>query len=91
MSSEYFGRKCQSSLIDIRANGKDIYEMKFPIKMYADCYIRAAAGSGHDPNVRERYKRGEIAQISLPVRGDANDMTTYFYLAHYITSLGGIE
>lgn len=91
MSSEYHGSMCQSSIVDIRANGSNINLMSFPMTMYADCYIRIAAGSGHDANVRYRYHRGETANISLPVTGDANDMTTYFYLANYITSLGNIE
>lgn len=91
MSSEYGGLLCKSSLVDIRANGHNISEMSFPMTMYADCYIRIAAGSGHDPNVRERYRRGTTANIHLPVSGDANDMTTYFYLAKYITSLGNVE
>ena len=91
MSSEYFGRKCKTSMIDIRANGTNIFNMRFPITMYADCYIRVAAGSGQDPNVRQRYFRGQTLNIQLPVTGDANDMTTYFYLADYITSLKNIE
>ena len=91
MSSEYQGRLCATSIVDIRANGKNIDSMKFPISMYADCYIRIAAGSGQDPNVRQRVRRGQIYDITLPVTGDANDMTTYFYLANYITSLSGIE
>ena len=91
MSSEYGGTLCQSSRIDIRANGKDINTMEFPMQMYADCYIRIAAGSGNDANVRERYHRSQELNIKLPVTGDANDMTTYFFLANYITSLKNIE
>ena len=91
MSSEYQGTVCRSSLVDIRANGSNINTMSFPMTMYADCYIRIAAGSGQDANVRYRYRRGEVANIVLPVTGDATDMTTYFYLANYITSLGNIE
>jgi hypothetical protein len=63
MSSEYYGRKCQSSLVDIRANGSNIIDMRFPMKMYSDCYIRIAAGSGQEPNVRRRYHRGEELDI----------------------------
>jgi len=59
--------------------------------MYADSYIRVAAGSGSVPNVRVRARRGQTYNITLPVTGTANDMTTYFYLAQYITSLGNVH
>lgn len=91
MASEYFGSEASSSIVDIRANGTDISQQVFPMTMYADCYIRIAAGSGQLPNVRVRAKRGQTYNIQLPVSGDANDMTTYFFLASYITSLKNVE
>ena len=91
VSSEYQGILAASSAIDIRANGTDIASMYFPMTMYADSYIRIAAGSGQNPNVRIRAKRGETYNVQLPVTGDANDMTTYFFLPGYITSLKNVE
>jgi hypothetical protein len=58
--------------------------------MYADCYIRIAPGTGDNAVVRVRAKRGETYNIQLPVN-DTNDMTTYFYLANYITSLKNLS
>jgi hypothetical protein len=57
--------------------------------VYADSYIRIAPGTGTDAVVRIRAKRGETVNVKLPV-SNANDMTTYFYSAHYITSMENI-
>lgn len=91
MSTEYLGSESQASIIDIRANGQGVSAHRFPMTVYADSYIRIGAGSGTgNANVRVRAKRGEIYNIQLPV-DDTNDMTTYFYLANYITSLKNIS
>lgn len=89
MASEYHGSESKASKIDIRANGRGVSAHRFPMTMYADSYIRIAPGSGDDAIVRVRARRGETYNIQLPV-DDTNDMTTYFYLANYITSLGNI-
>lgn len=91
MASEYFGSEASSSMIDIRANGSNIAEKVFPMTMYADSYICIAAGSGQSPNVRIRARRGETYNVQLPVTGNATDMTTYFFLASYITTLENLE
>lgn len=89
MASEYYGSECSTSKIDIRANGSDIQNEIIPMTVYADSYIRIAPGTGTDAVVRIRAKRGETVNVKLPV-SDANDMTTYFYSAHYITSMENI-
>ena len=91
MSSEYGGLVAKKGRIDIRANGTNLNEIRIPMVMYADSYIRIAAGSQDIPNVRIRAKRGETYNVQLPITGDANDMTTYFYLPEYIVSLQNIE
>ena len=90
MASEYHGSESKASKIDIRANGKNVDQYRFPMTMYADCYIRIAPGTGDNAVVRVRAKRGETYNIQLPVN-DTNDMTTYFYLANYITSLKNLS
>lgn len=89
MASEYFGAECRSSKIDIRANGSDISNEVIPMTMYADGYIRVAPGTGDNAVIRQRVRGGQKVNIQLPV-SDATDMTTYFYSAHYITSMENI-
>ena len=58
MSSEYQGITCLTNHIDIRGNdvpqgeSSDQFVNKvIKIKMYADCYVQAAFGSGQNPNI----------------------------------------
>ena len=102
MSSEYQGITCLTNHIDIRGNdvpqgeSSDQFVNKvIKIKMYADCYVQAAFGSGQNPNIGEngrgiRVKRNQEVDVVSPIQ-NMNDATIYFYLAEYITSIKGLQ
>ena len=90
VSSEYHGQTSSSSWILIRGNGNDKLGYKLPVTLYADCYIRAAIGSGQNPNIRVRAKRNRTEYIECPM-AELNNTTFYIYLPQLYQSIGEVN
>lgn len=92
-NSEYFGKETNGSYITMRCNtvdegGIDLTTIKIPIKVYSDCYIWGAFGSGTtNPNIKARVKRGETVYISSPISNIA-DATSYLFPASSFQQIG---
>lgn len=92
-NSEYFGKETNGSYITMRCNtvdegGIDLTQIKIPIKVYSDCYIWGAFGSGTtNPNIKARVKRGETVYISSPISNIA-DATSYLFPASSFQQIG---
>lgn len=92
-NSEYFGRETNGSYITMRCNtmsegGVDLTKIKIPIKVYSDCYIWGAFGSGtENPNIKSRVKRNETVYIASPI-SDIADATSYLFPASSFQQIG---
>lgn len=92
VDSEYFGKKTNGSGILMRCNQVNdkisFSQIKIPIKVYSDCYIWGAFGSGTtNPNIKSRVKRGSTAYISSPV-DNLTDATAYLFPARSFQQIG---
>lgn len=87
MSSKYYGKLCSSTPLVVRGTGKGIKGKIIPVKMYADCYLKIAFGSGTNPNYSLRVKRNEWINYQIG-NDDANNAVINFYLAPFIQGLG---
>ena len=90
VSSEYHGQTSSSSWILIRGNGNGKLGYKLPVSVYADCYVRAAIGSGQVPNIRVRAKRNKTQYIECPM-DELNNTTFYIYLPQLYQTIGEID
>lgn len=87
-SSKYFGTDSSSYSILIRGNKQSgALNSKLPVKMYSDCYVNAAIGSGQTPNFTKRCKRGEIVDIICPFNV-LNNTTYYLFSSQLYQEIG---
>lgn len=90
-SSKYFGTDSSSYSILIRGNKQSgALNSKLPVKMYSDCYVNAAIGSGQTPNFTKRCKRGEIVDIVCPFNV-LNNTTYYLFSSQLYQEIGSTE
>lgn len=92
ISSKYNGKTATASRITIRGSGTEKLGYQIPVKMYSDCYIAAAIGSGSTPNVKIRAKRNQEYNIVCPF-ANINNATIYFFSPSRFSSikkLGGL-
>lgn len=88
ISSKYAGKAATTNRIIIRGNGNR-YQAGIPVSVYADCYIKAAFGSGEVPNVSMRVKRNQPITIKVPNDlGTLDNATIYFYLPELYQTIG---
>jgi hypothetical protein len=91
MSSKYFGQTASNNRIIVRGNGNE-YAKGLPVSMYADCYIKAAFGSGQEPNVSMRVKRNQDVTIKVPTSlGTMDNATIYFFLPQLYQTIGELD
>lgn len=88
ISSKYFGKSTNSNSLTTRPK-EYLKDYKLPVKMYADCYIQGAFGSGNIPNRKIRCKRNETVIITPPLNlENAIDSTVYLYPANLFYEVG---
>lgn len=90
IDSKYVKSNINANNIALRANGSWSSPLEIPLRVYSDCYIQCAAGSGNIPNVSKKVKAGTDTSIFIPPKV-ANDMTFYLYPASLIQKIGDIR
>lgn len=91
ISSKYFGTSTKNSKFIMRPNSDNLSSLRLPVKVYADCYLKGAFGSGtENVNYTKRVKRNEIYYIESPI-AEATDATVYLYPANLYQVLGDKE
>lgn len=91
MDSKYFGKLCSSyplgNKVSVTSGAKG---KKLPVKMYCDCYVRAAIGSGTYATIKERTKKNTWAWVEYP-QDNLNDGTFYLYMAPMYSVIGDVN
>ena len=87
-ASKYFGTDSSSYSILIRGNKQSgALGTALPVKMYSDCYVNAAIGSGQTPNFTKRCKRGETVDVICPFNV-LNNTTYYLFSSQLYQEIG---
>ena len=87
MSSKYNGNSTSGSMIWFRPTGTGLFDVKVPITVYSDCYIRMEMGGNLSS---ERLKRNTVTYIKSPVN-EANNSTMFLTPAKVFTSIGDLN